>query len=928
MIQSKQIKQVIERLVLSRPMTLLPALFLLAMPLVDAQPPTKGLTKGASVEGITEYRLDNGLRVLLFPDAASAKITVNITYLVGAKHGNYGETGMAHLLEHLLFKSTAKRASISQELSDRGATYNATTSADRTHFYETLNATDENLRWAIEMEADRMLNSTVAKKDLDSEMTVVRNEMEQGENNPMGALASRTAAASYQWHSYSKSVIGVRSDIENVPIERLQAFYHKYYQPDNAVLVIAGKFDETKTLALTAGAFGAIPRPERKLDKVWTTEPTQDGERMVKVSRLGELQALMAVYHIPAGSHADFEALRVLSFILTDQPSGILYKALVDSKRVANVGGSPQRLAEPGLLVFGCMLDKNQSLEEVRTNLFAILDDAGGNPYDKAAVDRAKANMAKNLDLAMTNTQSIALNLTEWASIGDWRMLFVSRDRLQAVTPEDVQRVARTYLKPANRTVGMFIPSAKPDRVEIPVAPDIAAVVANYKGRDVMAAGEVFDSSPQNVDSRTKRVTLPNGMKLVMLPKKNRGQSVLAQFQIRAGDEKGMGDQQAAMLLASQMFLSGTGNKSRQQIKDEMDRLKCGISPNPLDPNIAMGLTVTATSSSLAGALRLAVESMRDAAFPDQEFENLKRMFVTGMGAAKDQPQALAPMQLAKSLSPYSKGDPRYLPSLEEMIEMLKAVKAEEVRSFHKSYFGATSDSTLTVVGDFEPAEVEALARQLLSEWKAPTGYTRLANPYVKMEAKTANVNTPDKANAMFVAGMNLPISSEDSAYPAMLIANHIFGDPSNGRLFNRLRKKEGWSYGAHSDLSAGDQDNGGSLMIQAIVAPENLVKLEKAVKEELTKMSSEGFTAEEVEKAKAAWLESRKTNRTRDASLLGMLSRNAYLGRTMNWQAEREGKVAALTVQEVNAAIRKYIDPNLLTIVKAGDLKKAAIEP
>lgn len=906
---------------------ILPALALLGLPLLNAQAAApKGLTRGASVEGITEYRLDNGLRVLLFPDAASAKVTVNITYLVGAKHGNYGETGMAHLLEHLLMKSTGKRASIAEELSGRGMTYNATTSADRTNFFETMNATDENLRWAIEMEADRMMNATVAKKDLDTEMTVVRNEMERNENDPMQVLASRTGTASYQWHSYSKSVIGARSDLENVPIERLQSFYHRYYQPDNAVLVIAGKFDESQALAWTAGAFGPIARPGRQLEKAWTTEPTQDGERSVTVSRIGEHQGLMAAYHIPAGSHPDFEALRVLAFILTDQPSGTLYQALVDSKKAVNVGAAPQRQAEPGLLVFGCVLDKNQSLAEVRTSLLSVLDQAGANPFNQAAVDRAKANMAKNLDLGMTNTQSVALYLTEWAAIGDWRLLFMARDRLQAVTPEDVRRVAATYLKPSNRTVGIFSPTAKPDRAEIPSTPEVTAAVANYKGREVMAAGEIFDSSPQNVDSRTKRVTLPNGMKLVMLAKRNRGQSVLAQLHMRAGDEKAMASEQMAGMVASLLLLNGTASKSRQQIKDEMDRLKCAISPNLPGPNTAPGLNITATSSSLAGALKLAVESMRNATFPDQEFENLKRMFVAGIGSAKDQPQALAPMLLEKSLSPYPKGDPRYVPTIEEATELMQAVKVEDVRKVHANYFGPTGDSTLTVVGDFDPAEVEALARQLLDGWKPKAGFIRMPNPYVKMEAKTVSGHTPDKANAMFMAGLNVPLSSEDAAYPAMLIANHIFGDPLNGRLFVRLRKKEGWSYSAQSDLSAGDQDNGGSLKIKAIVAPENLLKLETAVKEELAKILSEGFTSDEVAKAKTAWLESKKTERTKDNALLDMLSRAAYLNRTMNWQAEREKKVATLTAEEVNAAVRKYIEPNLLTIVKVGDLKKAGI--
>src|SRR5215813_3407599 len=261
-----------------------------------------------SVEGITEYRLPNGLRVLLFPDPTKQTITVNITYLVGSRHENYGETGMAHLLEHLAFKGAPRHTNIPQELTEHGSRPNGTTSFDRTNYFETFQATEENLRWSLDLEADRMVNSFIAKKDLDSEFSVVRNEYEAGENNPFGVLLKRMMEASFGGHNYGKATVGERSDIENVNIERLQAFYKRYYQPDNAVLMIAGKFDEPKTLEMVKQYFGAIPKPARELPKLYTVEPTQDGERAVTVRRVGDTQCVGLVYHVPAGSHADFAA--------------------------------------------------------------------------------------------------------------------------------------------------------------------------------------------------------------------------------------------------------------------------------------------------------------------------------------------------------------------------------------------------------------------------------------------------------------------------------------------------------------------------------------------------------------------------------------------------------------------------------------------
>ena len=218
----------------------------------------RGVEKITSIEGITEYRLKNGLQVLLFPDVTQETITVNVTYKVGSKHENYGETGMAHLLEHLVFKGTPRHPNIPKELTDHGAEPNGTTWTDRTNYFETFSATDENLNWALDLEADRMINSFIRKEDLDSEMTVVRNELENGENSPVRVLISRMLAASYDWHNYGKSTIGAISDLENVKIENLKAFYKKYYQPDNATLIVTGKIDEDKTIKLVNKYFSKI----------------------------------------------------------------------------------------------------------------------------------------------------------------------------------------------------------------------------------------------------------------------------------------------------------------------------------------------------------------------------------------------------------------------------------------------------------------------------------------------------------------------------------------------------------------------------------------------------------------------------------------------------------------------------------------------
>ncbi|HEX6182495.1 MAG TPA: pitrilysin family protein, partial [Pyrinomonadaceae bacterium] len=532
-----------------------------------------GVERVTSVEGITEYRLKNGLRVLMFPDQTKQTITVNVTYLVGSASENYGESGMAHLLEHLVFKGTPRHPNIPQELTSHGARPNGTTWTDRTNYFETFAATDENLNWALDLEADRMVNSFIAKKDLDSEMTVVRNEFELGENSPFGVLLDRTMAAAYLWHNYGRTTIGARSDLENVPIDRLQAFYKNYYQPDNAVLLVAGKFDEPKALALVDKYFSPIPRPTRTLQKLYTSEPTQDGERLVTLRRVGDTQLVQAVYHVPSGAHPDFAAVDVLAQVLGDTPAGRLHKALVEAKKASSVFGFNFQWRDPTLAVFGAEVRQGDSLDAARDALVQTVEGIATNPPTKEEVERARAQLLKNIELAMNNSDQVGLTLSEFIGAGDWRLFFLHRDRIRKVTPEEVARAAAAYFKPSNRTLGLFIPTPKPDRAEIPATPDLQAALKDYKGDALVAAGEAFDPSPSNIESRTTREDA-GGLKLALLPKKTRGGKVVAQMVFRFGDEKSLSGRVAAAGLAGQMLMRGTTKHTRQQIQDELDRLK------------------------------------------------------------------------------------------------------------------------------------------------------------------------------------------------------------------------------------------------------------------------------------------------------------------------------------------------------------------
>jgi zinc protease len=891
--------------------------------IVAAQSLPKGVMLVTSVEGITEYRLENGLRVLLFPDQSKQTATVNITYLVGSRHENYGETGMAHLLEHMAFKGTPKHRNIPQELTEHGSRPNGTTSWDRTNYYETFAATDENLLWALDLEADRMVNSFVDKKDLDSEMTVVRNEYEGGENSPFLVSIKRMMGAAFDWHNYSKLPIGNRSDLENVPIDRLKAFYQKYYQPDNAILLVAGKFDAAKTLQLIVDKFSPIPRPQRVLPPIYTTEPTQDGERSVVVRRTGDTQLVIAGYHIPSGAHPDFAALDMLAQILGDTPSGRLHKALVESKKASSISGSTIQLHDPGVVFFSAELRKTDPLDPARDALIQTVEEFATKPPTAEEVERARAGILKNIDMSLSSAERVGLELSDWMAIGDWRLFFLNRDRTKKVTPADIQRVAAAYLKPANRTVGIFLPVEKIDRAEIPPQPDVAALVKDYKGEAAIAAGEAFDPSPANIESRALRMTSPGGLKLTLLPKKTRGNTVVAVMTLRFGDLESLMNRETAGELAGQMLMRGTTKHTRQQIQDEFDRLKAraGVFGGATSANVS----VETTRENLPAVLKLIAEILREPAFPANEFEQLKQEVITNTESQRSQPQVAASVALQRHMNPYPKGDVRYVSTPEEDIEEVKAATLDNVKKFYSDFYGA-SNGEVAVIGDFEAKEVEKLISDLFGSWKSPRPFARIVIDYRDIPALNKAIETPDKANAVFFASLRLNLRDDDQDYPALVLGNYMLGGGFlNSRLGVRLRQKDGLSYSVGSNIGASSLDKNGQFSAFAIYAPQNAAKLETGFKEEIERMLKDGFTAEEVEAAKKGYLQSRQVSRAQDAELMRRLSALAYIDRTLAWDAEFEKKIAALTPDQINAAMRRYIDPAKITIVKAGDFAKTA---
>ena len=883
----------------------------------------RGVEQLKTIEGITEYRLRNGLQVLLFPDPSQETITVNITYKVGSKHENYGETGMAHLLEHLVFKGTPRHKDIPKELTNHGAEPNGTTWTDRTNYFETFAATDENLNWALDLEADRMVNSFIAKKDLDSEMTVVRNELENGENSPFRVLLQRMMATSFDWHNYGKSTIGARSDLENVKIDNLKAFYEKYYQPDNATLVVAGKIDQAKTIKLVHKYFSKIRRPKRELQALYTEEPIQDGERQVTIRRTGDVQLVASMYRIPAGFDAMYPATAVLTNVLADPTSGRLHKALVKNNLAASSTGFNFQWGEPGVAIFLAEVGKGKNIESTKIALLKSLE-GDEIPITDEEVSRAKAKLLKQYELSFTSSQSIALELSEWIGMGDWRLMFLDRDGLEKVTTADVRKAAGEYLVNDNRTLGLFLPEDEPNRADSIVRmqqADVQKLVADYKGKKSIAQGEDFDPSHDNIDRRTIIKTLDNGAEIAYLTKKTRGNSVVARISLDFGNETALMNQSVVGSMAMSMLPRGSLNYSREELQAAFDKLSASVGIG--GSATGAGVSILTTRENLAPVLDLVEDTLKNPTFDPLELQVLKEEMIIALEQEKQQPTSRVFRELEGHLSAYKPGHPYYQMSIDDEIEEINLVTSKALRSFYNQFMGA-KNADGAVVGDFDADMINQKLNSIMGNWDGNTRYARIQTKVPDVASINRFIDTPDKAGAAFAAMYKFKLRDDHPDYPALEMANQMFGGGFiSSRLAKRLRQQDGLSYGARSFFSVGSYDENATFGAYAICAPENLSRVELGFNEEFNRVIEDGFTQQELDDARKGVLLNNRIDRAKDGRLIGRLSANIDLGRSMLWYKEYEQSLRDLNVADVNSAFRRHFSLDKFSIIKAGDSKK-----
>ena len=897
--------------------------------------------------GLIEYRLDsNGLTVLLLEEHSSPEATFMITYLVGSRNEVTGTTGSTHLLEHLMFKGTDKfnkesGTDVFRQLQNVGAIINATTWLDRTNYY--ANLPSDKLELPIEIEADRMRGLRLREEDRRPEMTVVRNEFERGENNPYYSLDKEIFASAFIAHPYHHSTIGWRSDIENVPIEKLREFYGTYYWPDNATISIIGDFETKTALDLVKKHFGHITPAPNPIPQIYTTEPQQRGPRRVVVKRTGQLGMVGIAHKVPEGSHNDTFPLMVLDYIMDNGKNSRLYRTLVDQGLAVNIFNDYAPFRDPGLFIPYAYLAPgitHMQVEEAILDVYENIKRAGVTP---AEVDRAINQLAAQTAYARDGSYSIASELNEAIAMGDWTFYVRSLEEIKKVTPEDVQRVVKTYMIEDASTTGHYIPlpaggasignnSAPSSWIKTKNALFFrheenlthngpgSFVRDDFGGKEFQRAVSSPEGSP-NKSSRPAvgfadsivRKTI-HGIDVISM-KTSVKDVVTLHGSLFAGDFFSPSDSLALADLTGYMIDKGTTRQDKFELAEKLESVGAYLSFSVGVHNL--GISGKFLKKDLPTVIDLLAEQLRQPAFDPEELEKLKKQRIGQLKRSLDNTDTLSSRSLSRLAFPPE--HPNYLPPLEDLINDIEKVTVDDLKAFYARHYGPNS-MILVAVGDLTPKTLHRAMKDAFAGWTGGVDLPKVPEASAPAPGPETIVYMEDKPSVSVNIGMPISLKKTDPDYLPVMLGTYIFGGNFSARLMRIVRDKEGLTYHVRSRMQ-GDIYSDGLWFIYASFAPQLLDNGLLSVRRELNKWYSDGVTADELRAKKDTLIGSYKVRLATTGGLAGRILSFVQRGYPVTYLDKYPLEVEAVTLESVNANLKKYLDPDKMITVMAGSI-------
>jgi len=859
--------------------------------------------------GIKEYKMtSNNLRVLLKKDKSAPVATFMVTYEVGSRNEAIGYTGSTHLLEHLMFKgsrkfNTTKGNSVFQTLQSLGARMNATTWLDRTNYFAVLPS--EHLESLIEIEADRMRNAWIKEEDRQSEMTVVRNEFERGQNSPSGVLDEHIWATAYHAHPYHHSTIGWKEDIENVSIERLKEFYDTFYWPNNATAIAIGDFEEKDALAMIKKHFGKIRKSTKPIPEVYTAEPEQEGIRTVTLKRAGQ-QGIVGVAHkTPPATNKDAAAFMVLSSILSSGKNSRFYKNITDKGLTTSIYIWDSLFKDPGLFTVYANLSPDVKHKTVESLIIQEYEKIKTDGVTEAEVKKAQAQLVAAMKFSQDGSYAIASGLNEAIASGDWTLYTTYSEKIKNVTKEDVQRVVVEYFKEDLSTIGYFIPKNKGAQGEraITSAKELKKIKKKY----------ITGVEEESLSSKIVQSEPISGVRLFSL---ERGSGVVTmQGSFLGGDVYSNENRRVSDMVVS-MLDQGTKNMSKFEISEKLESV--GARLNFFNGQARVGFSGKFLEEDTEMVFEIMADQIKNPLFSEQELEKVKKRAIAGYKRSKESTRGNAMNNMLEAF--YGKDHQNSPTNPDQAIEDIKNITAQNLEEYHRKNYG-TGSMVIVVVGDIKHQELEKMVKEGFGGWKKSPLNTKQEERVASKKAGKVYLTMQDKTSTDFLVGTALEIDRYHPDYLPLYLGTHTLGGNFSARLMQTVRVKEGLTYGINSSLSGFGNGNDGYWMVGGTFAPQLLSKGESSTLREIKLWLEKGITQKELDVTKSTLTGGFQVGFDTTGGLASGILSAVVTHNSLEYLDSYPEQVKKITLDQVNEAIKKYITLDGLYRVAAGSI-------
>jgi len=859
--------------------------------------------------GIKEYKMtSNNLRVLLKKDKSAPVATFMVTYEVGSRNEAIGYTGSTHLLEHLMFKgsrkfNTTKGNSVFQTLQSLGARMNATTWLDRTNYFAVLPS--EHLESLIEIEADRMRNAWIKEEDRQSEMTVVRNEFERGQNSPSGVLDEHIWATAYHAHPYHHSTIGWKEDIENVSIERLKEFYDTFYWPNNATAIAIGDFEEKDALAMIKKHFGKIRKSTKPIPEVYTAEPEQEGIRTVTLKRAGQ-QGIVGVAHkTPSATNKDAAAFMVLSSILSSGKNSRFYKNITDKGLTTSIYIWDSLFKDPGLFTVYANLSPDVKHKTVESLIIQEYEKIKADGVTEAEVKKAQAQLVAAMKFSQDGSYAIASGLNEAIASGDWTLYTTYSEKIKSVTKEDVQRVVVEYFKEDLSTVGYFIPKNKGAQGE--------RAITSAKELEKIKKKYITGAEEESLSSKIVQSEPISGVRLFSL---ERGSGVVTmQGSFLGGDVYSNENKRVSDMVAS-MLDQGTKNMSKFEISEKLESV--GARLNFFNGQARVGFSGKFLEEDTEMVFEIMADQIKNPLFSEQELEKVKKRAIAGYKRSKESTRGNAMNNMLEAF--YGKDHQNSPTNPDQAIEDIKKITAQSLEEYHSKNYG-TGSVVVVVVGDIKHQELEKMVKESFGGWKKSPLNTKKEERVASKKAGKVYLTMQDKTSTDFLVGTALEVDRYHPDYLPLYLGTHTLGGNFSARLMQTVRVKEGLTYGINSSLSGFGNGNDGYWMVGGTFAPQLLSKGESSTLREVKLWLEKGITQKELDVTKSTLTGGFQVGFDTTGGLASGILSAVVTHNSLEYLDSYPEQVKKITLDQVNEAIKKYITLDGLYRVAAGSI-------